>query len=135
MALFGKKSNKSGSYGYSKYDEDSRVIYSESTTKEGELLKHHYKYDSFGRRVYYESYTDNVLTLKEYTSYRGNDKHITRIFYNERVYTNLVINGMGRIVYTKEVDLNTNISYTSTYNNSTGLYDTVNTPELFVPCI
>ena len=135
MALFGKKSNKSGSYGYSKYDEDGRVIYSESTTKEGELLKHHYKYDSFGRRVYYESYTDNALTLKEYTSYRGNDKHITRIFYNERVYTDLVINGMGRIVYTKEVDLNTNVSYTSTYNNSTGLYDTVNTPELFVPCI
>lgn len=135
MALFGKKSNKSGSYGYSKYDEDGRVIYSESTTKEGELLKHQYKYDSFGRRVYYETYTDNVLTLKEYTSYRGNDKHITRIFYNERVYTDLVINGMGRIVYTKEIDLNTNISHTSTYNNSTGLYDTVNNPELFVPCI
>ena len=44
---------KKGS-GFSKYDRNGNVIYSESIGRKGETVRHFYNYDDFGRRIYYK---------------------------------------------------------------------------------
>lgn len=134
--LFGKKAKKkTGAYGFSKYDNEGRVTYSESKGSYGELVKHHYSYDNMGRRVYYAEYNNDVLTLEERKSYINNLTYVESIWYKENVYKTTIVNDMGRELMIKTINLNDNTSITKTFIPSTGTYDIKQSIEFFVPRI
>lgn len=134
--LFGKKAKKkTGAYGFSKYDNEGRVTYSESKGSYGELVKHHYSYDDMGRRVYYAEYSNDVLVLEERKSYINNLTYVESIWYKENVYKTTIVNDMGRELMIKTINLNDNTSVTKTFISSTGTYDIKQSIEFFVPRI
>lgn len=128
--------NKKG-YGFSKYDNEGRVIYSESKGVYGELIKHHYKYDTLGRRTYYAEYNNDERILEEWYTYIDNLTYETIIWYREEVFIQKTINSMGREIYIKTIILkdNQNTSTIKTYNSANGTYDIKQSAELFVPVI
>lgn len=128
--------NKKG-YGFSKYDNEGRVIYSESKGVYGELIKHHYKYDALGRRIYYAEYNNDERILEEWYTYIDNLTYETIIWYREEVFIQKTINSMGREIYIKTINLkdNQNTSTIKTYNSANGTYDIKQSAELFVPVI
>lgn len=134
--LFGKKAKKrTGAYGFSKYDNEGRVTYSESKGSYGELVKHHYSYDDIGRRVYYAEYINDVLTLEERKTYINNLTYVESIWYKENVYKTTILNDMGRELMIKTINLNDNTSVTKTFIQSTGIYDIKQSIEFFIPRI
>ena len=134
--LFGKKAKKrTGAYGFSKYDNEGRVTYSESKGVDGELVKHHYSYDDIGRRVYYAEYNNDVLTLEERKSYINNLTYVESIWYKENVYKTTIVNDMGRELMIKTINLNDNTSITKTFIPSIGTYDIKQSIEFFIPRI
>lgn len=134
--LFGKKAKKrTGAYGFSKYDNEGRVTYSESKGVDGELVKHHYSYDDIGRRVYYAEYSNDILTLEERKSYINNLTYVESIWYKENVYKTTIVNDMGRELMIKTINLNDNTSVIKTFIPSTGRYDIKQSIEFFIPRI
>lgn len=133
MVIFGRKNNKQGTYGFSKYDNEGRVIYSESKGSFGELIKHHYKYNDLGMRIYYAEYTNDELTLEESKTYIGNLTYINTILYKENVYNKKIVNSIGREIYIKSINLNDNSSITKIYDSDTYTYNVQYGFEIFIP--
>lgn len=121
--------------GFSKYDNEGRVIYSETKNPNGDITKHHYNYDSLGRRIYYDEYNNGELILKETKTYINNLTYVESIWYKENVYKISIVNNMGRELMIKTINLNDNTSITKTYNVKTCTYDTKQSIEFFIPRI
>jgi len=143
-----KKLFKKGT-GFSKYDSEGRVTYSESIDSEGETIRHFYKYDSLGRRVQYKTTyfdIDNCEVLEEYTIYEENTYYyddgsmlVMKADWGKNDpyrhhYTEEHITSMGRKDYIKYVDMATGHCIIKRFNYDNRRYETVSdSQQLFVP--
>lgn len=130
--------------GFSKYDNDGRVIYSESINCNGDTIRHYYEYDDLGRRVVYRQRMydpdfktgemDDLLILEELTiyyrdgsSYKSNANFVTGILRETS------INNMGREVNIKEFSMDTGYGTEKIWNAYRNTYDIRMTYNAFIP--
>jgi hypothetical protein len=119
------KKRKSGAYGFSKYNPDSQITYSESRDRYGNLIKHFYDYDNTGRRIYYAQKQDGeddlVIIMEEFTKYHSNGyKNITTVFYKEKIITYRYLDIHGREINTRSIDTNTGITIEKEFDGYKG---------------
>ena len=135
--------------GFSKYDSEGRVTYSESIDSEGETIRHFYKYDNTGRRIQYrKTYfdIDNCEAMEEYTIYTEDTIYhddgsmvIIKMDWGKNDpyrhhYTEEYINPMGRKYCVKYIDVSNGHCTIQRYNYNTRKYETIfDGQELFVP--
>lgn len=85
--------------GFSRYDSDGNVIYSESIGNAGEIVRHFYFYDDLQRRTHYSrEEKDNVFS--EFTKYYNDgSKEILSFNSNDcGGYCHKLYNNMGRMI-------------------------------------
>lgn len=114
-----RKNTFKKSSGFSRYDNMGNVIYSESIGKNGETVRHFYKYDDFGRRIEYSELDENSnIIIIEHTSYENNG-NVYKYIWDDIHHTStiMIINSMGRTVYSKFVNSDTGQYTINTYNN------------------
>lgn len=111
---------KSG--GFSKYDNNGNVIYSESVGIEGETVRHFYFYDEFGRRIRYKKEESNNI-FEEYTKYLNNgSKEVISIILPSYTMCIRKYNNLGRLLEEETQDKEGNgirriyDAYRDTYN-------------------
>ena len=144
MNVFGNKKKNNSRFGYSKYDDNGNVIYSENRLEGlghsiGPLCKHYYKYDDRGRRIFYKEvivYDDGTLftRFEETKTYRNNGTvFITRTYYDTFIYCTELVNSMGRELYSKTIDMTRHTSTERVFNFMTNRYDVKHNMEFFIP--
>lgn len=131
------KFNRNGAYGFSKYNQDGLVTYSESRDKSGNLIKHYYEYDELGRRIHYiQTDINGKFIIEERTYYHPDGyKSIYMTFYKEKTYSERCIDRCGREVYIKSVDATTHIGKVKeldVYRNRYNEYEINDNVGLFV---
>lgn len=87
--------------GFSKYDKDGNVIYSESIGRKGETVRHFYNYDNFGRRIYYKKVELDTIFEESIDYCTDGSYTINTSIMPEHTFYKRVYNSMGRII--KEV--------------------------------
>lgn len=88
---------KKGS-GFSRYNKEGNVIYSESIGNEGETVRHFYDYDSQQHRIYYRKEEINS-TFEEITEYSNNGyKTVYTSIMPEHIFYTRIYNSMGRMI-------------------------------------
>lgn len=104
--------------GFSKYDSNGNVVYSESVGRNGETVQHFYEYDNLGRRNKYSEVSNSGILMVEYTRY-DNTGSVYKYIWNEIHHTSTIkiINNMGRVTYSKTINSDTG-KYTTTIYDS-----------------
>lgn len=121
------------SKGFSKYDSNGNVIYSESIWQDGWKVRHFYKYDEFNRRIEYKRVVldENFTTYEEYITYYSNGaKTIYTYNSNTKITGIKEYDGSGRMLSEKIIDINGFYTYKG-YNQYTKKYVTVTGRDLF----
>jgi hypothetical protein len=112
--------------GFSKYDGNGNVIYSQGVGSLGEVVHHFYSYDNFGRRISYKK-QDSVNLFEEKTAYNDDGSKIIRSYdipsytFYKRLY-----NRNGRMIEETIIDHNGNIVHKvyDPYNDKYNVYRT-----------
>lgn len=90
--------------GFSKYDKNGNVIYSESIGNLGETVRHFYFYDDLNRRIRYRR-EEMLNTFEEVTEYfNDGSKQITTSNSNSSGWCTRMYNNMGRMIDEQTVD-------------------------------
>lgn len=121
---------KKGS-GFSKYNQDGQVVYSESVGGKGEKVRHFYKYDEFQRRNYYYRETCDS-SFEEITIYSDNGGKIIQTHHCPALLTCIrVYNKNGRLLEEHIKDDKTGQVIHKNYNTYTDRYDISEANTLF----
>lgn len=139
-------------HGFSRYNEQGLVIYSESIGSTGNTITHHYEYDELGRRIHYYQKTWDYdpaegdefeyIIFEEFTVYYDNGSSWVRaIDYNAKnIYglmtgaiTERTIDSNGRNQQIKSYDMVTGFGTLTVYDAYKNAYFTTDIREVFIP--
>lgn len=101
---------KKGS-GFSKYDRNGNVVYSESIGRKGETVRHFYNYDDIGRRIYYKKVELDSVFEESIDYYIDGSYIINTSIMPEHTFCKREYNSMGRIIKEVSEDREGNIAH------------------------